>query len=163
MAAVISITGMLFDTARSLNSREILRLRSTSELLRLLSLKLNSITPWNVNKDNVYYNNGNVGVGTNNPQTKLQVVGDISANRFIGSGSLVTDLNPNNINGIIPQSRGGTGVSSLDPNYFDTSDNKLSLKLNSITPWNVFQDNLYYNTGNVAFFLIKNSIYYFLL
>ncbi len=27
-------------------------------------------------KDNLYYNNGNIGVGTINPQTKLQVVGD---------------------------------------------------------------------------------------
>ncbi len=115
-----------------------------------LSLKVSSITPWNVNKDNLYYNNGNIGVGTFNPQTKLQVVGDISANRFIGSGSLITNLDPDNINGIISQSRGGTGAAFLDPNYFDTSNNKLSLKLSSITPWNVNKDNLYYNNGNIG-------------
>jgi hypothetical protein len=97
-----------------------------------LSLKVDSITPWNVNQNNLYYNIGNIGVGTNIPQTKLQVIGDISANRFIGSGSLMTDLNPNNINNIIPQSKGGTGVSFLDTKFFDTSNNKLSLKVNSI-------------------------------
>ena len=106
--------------------------------------------PWNKENNNLYYNNGNIGIGTSNPQSKLQVVGDINANRFIGSGSLMTDLNPNNINNIIPQSKGGTGVSLLDTNFFDTSDNKLSLKVNSITPWNVNQNNLYYNIGNIG-------------
>ena len=115
-----------------------------------LSLKVSSITPWNLNKNNLYYNKGNIGVGTVNPQTKLQVIGDISANRFIGSGSLMTNLDPNNINGIVSQTRGGTGTSSLDPNYFDTSDNKLSLKVSSITPWNVNQNNVYYNSGNLG-------------
>ena len=108
---------------------------------------------FNENQDNkgiVINPNGNIGVGTINPQTKLQVVGDISANRFIGSGSLMTNLDPDNINGIVSQSRGGTGVAFLDPNYFDTSNNKLSLKLSSITPWNVNTDNLYYNNGNIG-------------
>ena len=95
-----------------------------------LSLKVSSITPWNVNQNNLYYNSGNIGVGTFNPQTKLQVVGDISAYHFIGSGSLMTNLDPNNIDGIIPQSRGGTGAASLDMNKFKIVDNKLSLKQN---------------------------------
>ena len=97
-----------------------------------LSLKSKFMTPWNINQDNLYYNNGNIGLGTINPQSKLQVIGDISAYRFIGSGSLMTELDPINLYGTVPQSKGGTGVSFLDTKYFDTSNNKLSLKVNSI-------------------------------
>ena len=42
----------------------------------------------------------------------------------------MTNLDPDNINGIIPQSRGGTGATSLDMNKFKIVDNKLSLKQN---------------------------------
>jgi hypothetical protein len=79
-----------------------------------------------------------------NPQTKLQVAGDISANNLIGN------LNASNITGIVPLSNGGTGATSLNSNHFDISNNTLSLKLNSVTPWNANNNNLYYNTGNIG-------------
>jgi hypothetical protein len=33
-------------------------------------------TPWQTNGQNIYYNGGNVGIGSNNPQDKLHVAGD---------------------------------------------------------------------------------------
>ena len=118
-----------------------------------LSLKINSISPWGVNNNNTYYNNGNVGnvgIGTSLPTTKLDVRGDISANNYYGSGFFLNNLNANNINGQVPIEKGGTGVSALDYNYFDISNNKLSLKLNSISPWSVNNNYSYYNNGSVG-------------
>jgi hypothetical protein len=60
-----------------------------------------------------------------NDLNKLYVTGDLSANNLIGN------LNPNNITGIVPANKGGTGATSLDPNYFQVSNNILSLKLNA--------------------------------
>ena len=44
---------------------------------------------------------------------RINVTGDISANNFYGSGSNLTNLNPNNINGTVPFNKGGTGVITL--------------------------------------------------
>ena len=126
-----------------------------------LSLKINSISPWSVNNNNTYYNNGNignVGIGTSLPTTKLEVIGDISANNYYGSGFFLNNLNANNINGIVPIEKGGTSVSTLDYNYFDTSNNKLSLKINSISPWSKNNNNYYYYNGNVGNIGIGTSI-----
>ena len=42
-----------------------------------------------------------------------QITGDVTANNFIGSGSQISNLNPKNIDGVVPMEKGGTGVSSF--------------------------------------------------
>ena len=42
---------------------------------------------WKKSGQNIYYNLGNVGIGTENPQAKLDVGGDVIFGDFISSGS----------------------------------------------------------------------------
>lgn len=48
--------------------------------------------------------NNNIGIGINKPEHKLHVLGDISANYFIGDASKLTNLSANQISGIIQDS-----------------------------------------------------------
>ncbi len=51
-------------------------------------------TSWSVIGNNIFYSNsGNVGIGTNNPLYKLQVIGDasVSNNLYVGGGIIVAD------------------------------------------------------------------------
>ena len=40
---------------------------------------------WDKNGNKIYYNTDNIGIGTNNPASKLEVVGDISASGVVKS------------------------------------------------------------------------------
>ena len=52
---------------------------------------------WLLNGVKVYYNDGNVGIGTNNPSQKLHVVGNLRVSGWIGnSGDTNLDLRTNN-------------------------------------------------------------------
>jgi hypothetical protein len=59
-------------------------------------------------------NGANVGIGTADPQQKLQVVGTAQATLFSGSGASLTALNADNVStGTLTIERGGTGASTL--------------------------------------------------
>lgn len=47
-------------------------------------------TPWETNlaNSNIFFNGGNVGIGTNSPTTKLEVIGTVSANQIIHNDQL---------------------------------------------------------------------------
>jgi hypothetical protein len=47
---------------------------------------------WRKNGDDIYYNDGNVGIGTSNPDEKLVVDGNIAANDIFSNGSKVATL-----------------------------------------------------------------------
>lgn len=71
----------------------------------------------NSNIFNVYgtsYFSGNIGIGVNNPDIALDVDGNIRCKEFEGIGSNITLINVANISdGILPVSRGGTGVNEI--------------------------------------------------
>lgn len=53
---------------------------------------------WSVNGNRIYYNNGNVGIGSTSPSEKLDVSGNIKASGIIKSGNSITiDGNSNTI------------------------------------------------------------------
>jgi hypothetical protein len=69
----------------------------------------------------------------------------LSAPNFVGSGSGITALNASNISsGTLTVPQGGTGCTSLDEIYFDTSGGILSLKnISSSGQWDTNNNNFY--------------------
>lgn len=103
----------------------------------VLNLESESAGGWTVGDSidvvQLYDPSANVGIGITQPSQKLEVNGNVSANtfigRFVGDGSLLTDINPDEIDGIIPVNRGGTGQSAfLDYGviYYDPDENALA-------------------------------------
>ena len=68
---------------------------------------------------NVYgtsYFSGNIGIGVTNPDIALDVNGNIKCKELEGIGSNITLINVANISdGVLPLSRGGTGVNDIKP------------------------------------------------
>lgn len=63
----------------------------------LLALITPAHSQWLLNGAKVYYNDGNVGIGTNNPSQKLHVVGNLRVSGWIGnSGNTNLDFRTNN-------------------------------------------------------------------
>ena len=69
-----------------------------------------------IQSTNLVWDNTNsfLGIGSSLPKYNLDVNGTIKANNFNGNGSLITNLNLENVSsGILSVSRGGTGLSTL--------------------------------------------------
>jgi hypothetical protein len=112
----------------------------------VLSIKNKAFNPWEFVGANINYDVGNVGIGKTNPSSKLDVSGNITA-----SGNIIGNINATNINsGTLSSTFGGTGCSSLNNTFFDTTGGVLSLKSGAASQWIGSGNNLYYNTGNVG-------------
>ena len=96
--------------------------------------------------------NNRLGIGTNNPNSALDVTGNITVSgTFIGSGSTLTNLNTSNVSsGTLSALYGGTGCSSLNATHFDTTGNIFKINDNTVSKWTTYGTSIYYNTGNIG-------------
>jgi hypothetical protein len=96
-------------------------------------------------------NNGNIGIGSTNPQYTLDVNGTINATFLRGDGSNISNLNFGNIStGVLSVSKGGIGTNTLTSNliligngtsaitqnanlYWDNTNNRLGIKTTPLT------------------------------
>jgi hypothetical protein len=69
-------------------------------------------TLWTENSTKIYYNDGNVGINTNDPKERLEVVGNIKATNILGDGLGITNLDATNItSGTLDNDRLPTDIS----------------------------------------------------
>jgi hypothetical protein len=80
--------------------------------------------------------NGNIGINKTNPEYDLDVDGTINATFLRGDGSNISNLNLINISsGILPVSKGGTGLNSLTSNQILIGDGISDIKQSSNLIW----------------------------
>ena len=68
---------------------------------------------WSLNGNKIYYNNGNVGIGTNNPQTNLDVASTIRITGGNNEGGQLTFMDSDDEGGWELDNYGATGEESL--------------------------------------------------
>lgn len=111
----------------------------------------------------IYQNGGNIGIGTTSSNSyKLTVNGDISATKFVGNGSLLTNLNASSVTSgtmsVSRLSKGGTnyilrsGVTT--PEWVDPSQITVGLSLTA-SALAVSVD----NSSSYGFIMFANSLY----
>ena len=130
---------------------------------------------WTQSGTYIYYNSGNVGIGTTATSGyKLDVTGSVRGTSFSGSGSGLTGLSTSQISsGTLAVARGGTNISSygsgeilyssggsLTKLGIGTSGEVLTVAGGNPTwaaasgggssPWTTSGSNIYYNSGNVG-------------
>jgi hypothetical protein len=64
-------------------------------------------SPFVLNGDDVYYNAGNVGIGTEEPTERLEINGTVKATSFIGDGSQLANVIPKQESWIAPRLHNG--------------------------------------------------------
>jgi hypothetical protein len=112
----------------------------------VLSIKNKAFNPWEIIGNNLNYINGSIAIGKIIPSSTLDVSGNITA-----SGNIVGNINATNIiYGTLSSTNGGTGCSSINNTFFDTTGGVLSLKTGAASQWINNGNKLYYSTGNVG-------------
>jgi len=112
----------------------------------VLSVKNKAFNPWEIIGNNLNYTMGSIAIGKITPSSTLDVSGNITA-----SGDIIGNINATNIiYGTLSSTNGGTGCSSINNTFFDTTGGILSLKAGAASQWISNGNKLYYNTGNVG-------------
>jgi len=93
----------------------------------IIGYEIANVNNIKINKTDIYENNvleiygktllkGKLGIGNNNPEHEIDINGTIRGTLFVGNGSNITNIHTSNINtGILNTSRGGTGISVINP------------------------------------------------
>jgi hypothetical protein len=122
---------------------------------------------WTVSGDDIYFNLGNIGVGNNSPQFKLDVSGDINMTGDLYQNGVLYSLETisskwtvsgDDINYVL----GNVGVGNNDPQFKldvsgdinmtgDLYQNGVLYSLETISSkWTVSGDDIYFNLGNIG-------------
>jgi len=118
------------QTALDLNNGTNFEIISTTQLLSVpyaLHSKTTSDKIWSITDSDIYYNEGKVGVGTNNPEYDLDIEGKINAKEFFLDGEPFTPTSPwNQIDNNLYYNSGNIGVGTSSPSYLFDLNAKVS-------------------------------------
>jgi len=112
---------------------------------------------WTTASPNIYYNTGNVGIGTTTPGYKLDVAGSINSTGVNVNGSPITSSQWTTTGTTINYSAGNVGVGTATPGYkLDVAGtvNATGVSINgspiSASQWTTNGTNINYASGNVG-------------
>jgi len=125
----------------------------TGDLYKNSSLYLGS--QWTTSGSKIYYNGGNVGIGTINPGNTLDVSGNIYTSNTITGTRLISNIGSGTAPITVTSS---TLVTNLNADLLDNQDSTYYLNYDNLTnkptisssQWTTSGTKIYYNTGNVG-------------